>query len=498
MESNERDFLRLVQDAAFSNPFGEARDRLDRQALGLAGDVREEEILPRLNAKVEATLAEIAGRLGGNLGQLSMEDRRLLDYGYLFHTFHRFCDDYDAHIDAQVVAGHRCQPAPFAREVLRVLGERGFAETLCLRYLALFFQMRRAFFFIRAITGNSACVRKLRHDLWNNIFTGDIRLYDRYLWNRMEDFSTMLLGETGTGKGLAAAAIGRSGFIPFNDKTGTFKESFVSAFVEINLAQFPEQLIESELFGHRKGAFTGAIDHHQGIFSRCSPCGAIFLDEIGDAAIPAQIKLLRVLQERHFSPVGSHQQERFAGRVIAATHKDLEQLRGDGRFRDDFYYRLCSDVITVPPLRQRLAEHPGELALLAAATVTRIVGAPSQELLARVLDYLAAHQPKAYPWPGNIRELEQCIRHLLLSGAYAWQKAPGAGDPAGRFSAELAGGTMSAAEVLVGYCQLLHRRHGTYEAVAKITGLDRRTVKKHIAGSGGAREAGDEGLGAEL
>src|SRR5439155_22025679 len=116
---------------------------------------------------------------------------------------------------------------------------------------------------------------------WNNIFTHDVRCYDRYLWNRMEDFSTLLLGETGTGKGTTAAAIGRSGFIPFEEKKGCFAESFTRSFVALNLSQYPEALIESELLGDKKGAFTGAIEAHERSFSRGSHCGARFLDDGG-------------------------------------------------------------------------------------------------------------------------------------------------------------------------------------------------------------------------
>ncbi|MBI4603507.1 MAG: sigma 54-interacting transcriptional regulator [Planctomycetes bacterium] len=236
--------------------------------------------------------------------------------------------------------------------------------------------------------------------------------------DRMEEFSTLLLGETGTGKGTAAAAIGRSGFIPFDERKGRFAESFAGAFVAINLSQFPEGLIESELFGHRKGAFTGAVEDHEGVLTLSSPHGAIFLDEIGEVSAPVQIKLLQVLQDRVFSPVGSHETRRFQGRVVAATNATLEELRRRGTFRDDFFYRLCSDTITVPPLRQRLAEDPGELDELVAHVLRRVTGTESAEVAGRVREAMEGCLPARYPWPGNVRELEQCIRSVLLTGRY--------------------------------------------------------------------------------
>ena len=288
----------------------------------------------------------------------------------------------------------------------------------------------------------------------------------------------MLLGQTGTGKGLAASAIGRSGFIPFNEKKQSFEESFAKTFISINLSQFSEQLIESELFGHKKGSFTGAIESHSGIFTRCSPFGAIFIDEIGEVSIPIQIKLLQVLQERVFTPVGSHHTEKFRGRVIAATNQPLTALRSDGRFREDFYYRLCSDVIEVPSLYQRVKENPEEITLLLSFIVERIVGRKSPELVQEIGHTIEEKQPVNYSWPGNIRELEQCVRQILLNGVYKWQLTDS--PEHGGLGAEVNHGNLSASELLGVYCRNLYNKLGTYEAVAKLSNLDRLTVKKYI------------------
>src|SRR5262249_11429725 len=127
--------------------------------------------------------------------------------------------------------------------------------------------------------------------------------------------------------------------------------------------------------------FTGAIERHRGVFERSLRHGAIFLDEIGEVGLPTQIKLLNVLEDRSFRPVGSHRSLRFEGRVIAATNRDLAALRRSGAFRDDFYYRLCSDVIEVPSLRRRIAEDPGELRRLLESIILNIVGEEDASLV---------------------------------------------------------------------------------------------------------------------
>jgi hypothetical protein len=478
LSADDRAFLGAVRRCAFTNPFSDERREADLRAVGL--DTGEwGEALGRLLAELERRLTALAPA-GGVLDRrrFSAADEELVVSGILFSLFHRRMGEFDALIRRQIEAGDEACVAPLAGEVFETLARHGFGRSEAEQSVAIFYQLRRAFYFIStSLVGESPCMKQLRKRLWDNIFTHDIRWYVRGLWNRMEDFSTLLLGETGTGKGAAAFALGRSGFIPYVSARCCFAESFTRAFVPINLSQFSESLIESELFGHRKGAFTGAVERHEGVFARCSPHGAIFLDEIGDASEPVQIKLLQVLQQRTFSPVGSHEALRFEGRVIAATNRDLGARRRAGAFRDDFFYRLCSDQIEVPPLRLRLREAPSELEALVRHMLARLGGEAGGEVLPIVLKALAKGVGRGYAWPGNVRELEQAVRCVLLTGAYCGDS--GAAADGDDWREALARGELTVKELTAGYCRRLFARYGTYGEVARRTGLDWRTVKKY-------------------
>jgi len=480
LKATEKEFFRRVRLAIFTNPFSDERAAVDSRLLKrkLPRDSRNRvELLIKV---VDDQLRKSCPDRKKSLHSFQGEDRELVQYGILFHIFHKYCANFDQHIQEQIIQGDSPCRVNFADMILTEMESMGLARKEAVRFLSLFFQMRRAFYFIGRIVGRSPCMKTLRRSLWNNIFTNDIWVYDQYLCNRMEDFSTMLLGATGTGKGLAASAIGSSGYIPFNVRKQRFTESFTRVFVSINLSQFPEQLVESELFGHKKGAFTGATESHSGIFSLCSPSGAIFLDEIGEVSIPIQIKLLQVLQDRVFSPVGSHNKERFAGRVIAATNRSIDGLRARKLFRDDFYYRLCSDIIYLPPLLQRIDEEPRELEDLLSHTVDRIIGRTSPEFTLSILTAIKQQLPDDYPWPGNVRELEQCVRRIILKQQYEGDKILTGVTETNRFDELLIQGNFTARQLLNRYCTLLYEKLGTYESVAKRTGFDRRTVKKHI------------------
>jgi transcriptional regulator with PAS, ATPase and Fis domain len=215
------------------------------------------------------------------------------------------------------------------------------------------------------------------------------------------------------------------------------------------------------------------------VFARCSPHGAIFLDEIGELKSAVQVKLLRVLQERTFVPVGSQERMRFRGRVICATNRELSQLRSGGFFRDDFFYRISSDVITVPPLRERLKETPEEIELLLRTILERMAGQNYADLLQHVRDCLQKSPGVGYDWPGNVRELEQAVRRILLTGKYEPRNAEVKRENGG-LASRLESLELTPEQLLAEYCDLAVRRFGTRAAAARRLGMDARTLHKYL------------------
>ncbi len=209
------------------------------------------------------------------------------------------------------------------------------------------------------------------------------------------DATVLIYGETGTGKELIARAIHLNSLR--RDR----------AFVVINCGAIPPELLESELFGHVKGSFTGAIGHKKGKVEMAEG-GTLFLDEIGEMPLDLQVRMLRLLQQHEIEKVGAMNATRVDVRIIAATHRDLEALVAEGEFREDLYYRLAVIPITVPPLRER----PGDVAELVHHFFERSKlrhGRPGYQLPVSVMPYILN-----YRWPGNVRELENLTERLVL------------------------------------------------------------------------------------
>lgn len=212
------------------------------------------------------------------------------------------------------------------------------------------------------------------------------------------DSTVLLLGETGTGKEVVARNI------------HYFSDRRANPFVAINCAAIPQELLESELFGHERGAFTGALTTRVGRFELANG-GTLFLDEIGDMGLSTQVKLLRVLQERRVDRVGATHGVEIDVRVIAATHQNLETMVGEGRFREDLYYRLNVVPIRMPPLRERREDIP-----LLISELNARLGA--RDLFVKRIGDEAMKAMLAYDWPGNVRELANVMERFanLVSG----------------------------------------------------------------------------------
>jgi transcriptional regulator with GAF, ATPase, and Fis domain len=236
-------------------------------------------------------------------------------------------------------------------------------------------------------------------------------------------------------------------------------------------------LIESELFGHAKGAFTGAGRDRSGWLEECGPSHTVFLDEVGELSPAIQVKLLRVLQSREFQRVGETRPRRFEGKVIAATNRDLGREVREGRFRRDFYYRLCADLIRTPTLAEQVRGDRDELAFLVRFIAQRFYAPVAESLVDEVMAWVGRRLPPDYPWRGNMRELEQCVRNVLVRREYHPLEEPDAKDGA---EADVLALRLTAAELLGWYCERVHAQTGSYAATAARLGIDRRTVKQHI------------------
>jgi two-component system NtrC family response regulator len=207
--------------------------------------------------------------------------------------------------------------------------------------------------------------------------------------------SVMLLGASGTGKELLARGLHEA-----SARAG-------GEFVAINCAAIPENLLESELFGHEKGAFTGAVKTTEGKIEQARG-GTLFLDEVGDIPLQLQVKLLRFLQERVIERVGSRQSIPVDTRIVCATHQNLEAMINDGRFREDLYYRLAEIVVKIPSL----AERPGDATLLAKSFLHRYAREMNPQVKGFASDAIAAIE--AWQWPGNVRELENRVKRAVI------------------------------------------------------------------------------------
>src|SRR5262249_48633331 len=289
------------------------------------------------------------------------------------------------------------------------------------------------------------------------------------------DANVLIMGESGTGKEMVANAIHHLG------------ARAAQPFVPVNCAAIPEELLESELFGHLRGAFTGAINARQGRF-QLAHNGTLFLDEVGDMSQKLQVKLLRVLQDRIFEPVGSDKAVRVDVRVVAATNRDLHQAVADGAFREDLFYRLNVLPVYLPPLRERRED----IVLLAAHFLH--LHSHKKAKTIRTIEDEALAAMKGYDWPGNVRELENLMERLVVLNedgvirakdlpAYLAEKRASKSDFGARMALPLDGVDLDAFLKLI-EADLMHqalvRTGGNKSRAAELLRLNRTTLVERL------------------
>ena len=346
---------------------------------------------------------------------------------------------------------------------------------------ACFYQLRRAFMnTFRFIAGSSDPIIALRAAIWESIFSHDRQRYQKFLYRLMKDIPTLIHGPSGSGKELVAQAIGLSRYIPFNDQDFSFSGDPEHGLISMNLSAISPTLIEAELFGHRKGAFTGAQNESIGYLETCPSWGSLFFDEIGDISTQLQVKLLRVLQQKEFQRVGETKVRSFEGKVIAATHRDLSELMEQGKFREDFYFRLCADHITTPSLSEIVDRDPEQLKEIINFNLKAWMGPHDDHdlLLNEIHGHIVEHLGVDYHWPGNFRELEQQIRHRLLR-PYALRKSLKSATKTHSWEQIQRGGIplQNILEHIV--TETLLRHQGNLASASRELEVDRRTIKKY-------------------
>ncbi len=398
LNRSERAFLENISRLGYCNPFLPERVALERAVLG-AGFVESEPVWsqpvddperPRANAwriaeRLERVASDLRSRLAGGV-EANERDLTLYEDAVLLLLYQRY---YPRFLEASFggagsrpahASGAGREPAPLWRFYTEFLADwRTFFHIEGVRFptgheprhtFACFRQIQLAFEQVfRSIIGASMPAARLRASIWQSIFTHDMRRYRRTLYERMAEFATLITGPSGSGKELVARAIAQSRYIPFDDQRLTFAGDGAGAFFPINISALSPTLVESELFGHRRGAFTGAVGDRKGWLETCPALGSVFLDELGDLDPAIQVKLLRVIETRTFHPVGDTSGIEFRGKLITATHRDLPEWMRQGRFREDLYYRLCSDQVTTPSLSEQLADSPKVLRELGIAHV---------------------------------------------------------------------------------------------------------------------------------
>ena len=491
-------FLTSVSELTYCNPFLPRRTELERILLGSDAEASDsvwsyratagnlwhntQAISKLLQPMAEQIRAELVGGAKVSPEHLRLYEN-LINY-MLYDRYRSLIWDFDQGGKSQT----DCKTVweQFLTDIQYYVADRGSELQFTLlnqpaHLFACYFQISRLFHYVFFwVVGSSSAAAKLRSAIWQSVLTHNLRRYVGSLYCCMGDIPTLITGPSGTGKELVANAIAMAQYIEFDPAAGAFKGDYRQSYLAVNLAAMSPTLIESELFGHKKGAFTGATNDRKGLFETCPPHGTVFLDEIGELDSGIQVKLLRVLQSRKFQRLGDLEERKFTGKLVAATNRDLAEEMQSGQFRQDLYYRLCADRIETPTLSEQLTSQPEDLHNLVEYLANQLTDENhGAEIADEVMKWITENLGASYAWPGNVRELEQCIRNIIIRGEYR---------PANyrettvrqQMATDFLNGSLTVDELLQRYCTMVYSQTGSYEESARRLKIDRRTVKSKV------------------
>lgn len=487
--ASERRFLETVAKLAYCNHFLPERVEYEKAALGsdfVPGeqvwsasvadpDLQRPNVI-RIHQKLEPLLNNLRERLT-QAPDPTPEELGIYEECVHYELYHRFypqflSGDGKYRFYREFIAGWN--------HYFNIPSKRFETALEPAHVFACFRQIQRAFHHVfDNIIGSSLPAARLRASVWQSIFTYNMQRYRRTMYRKMADFPTLITGPSGTGKELVARAIAGSRYVRFDADRLEFADEKTETFLPINVAALSPTLIESELFGHRRGAFTGAIGDRKGWLETCPPLGSVFLDELGEMDLSLQVKLLRVIETRKFSAVGDTAARQFHGKLIAATNRILPTEIREKRFREDLYYRLCADLIETPSLAEQIEYSPEVFRELLFYMTKRAVGDEAEKCLPEIEEWIQEHLPDGYRWPGNYRELEQCVRNIVIRQSYRPMETHSK-NASDSFFDDFDAGRLKFSEVLAHYTALVYKQTGTYEEAARRLGLDRRTVKAKV------------------
>ena len=486
-----RFLLAEIHALAFMNPFGKERDDREGKIIARFGwtdaiDEGSSTFTKEFNQVFHWVMVGERSLLEGKAKDfrsvLGAEHMASMAYFSLYHELVGELDDlidsgvHDLALNRKLF--RRIKEGITHRSSL-VGGERSSLWGNPEHLFACFYQLRRAYLQLyREIVGSSDPMRDLRVRVWESVFTQDMLSYQQWMHQTVGRFPTLVLGPSGSGKEIVARAIGLSRFIPFDSKSNRFASNPKDSFRPVNLSALSETLIESELFGHRQGSFTGAIRDHAGIFETAGDFGTVFLDEIGEVPKSIQVKLLRLLQSGEFQPIGGVERSSFEGKIIAATHRDLGVEMRKGRIREDFFYRLCGDQVNTVALQDILSSKPDEIISSVQYICKNLFGAEGEKALSsRVLDKLNSQVPKNYSWPGNFRELEQAVRNIIVRNEYLPVENQPVDLEVDKIYKE---SSLTLNKWSKMYAVKAFKNTGSYRGAANLLEVDQRTLKKLV------------------